>query len=74
KKSLDAWRSEHGLSEEEASNKIKQSVYLLLSARNKRIRPGTDDKVILGWNACLTMLWLKPQWLLKSPSGWNWQS
>ncbi len=70
KKSLDAWRSEHGLSEEEASNKIKQSVYLLLSARNKRIRPGTDDKVILGWNALFNhalvkaaMAFEEPKWL-----------
>jgi uncharacterized protein YyaL (SSP411 family) len=70
KKSLDAWRSEHGLSEEEASNMIKQSTDLLLSARNKRIRPGTDDKVILGWNALFNhalgkaaMAFEQPNWL-----------
>ncbi|MFZ9589617.1 MAG: thioredoxin domain-containing protein [Chitinophagaceae bacterium] len=70
KKSLDAWRSEHKLSEEEALNKIKQSVNLLLSARNKRIRPGTDDKVILGWNALFNHALVKaaiafevPEWL-----------
>jgi len=45
------WCKDHGLIEEEASVKIKQSIDLLLSARNKRIRPGTDDKIILGWNA-----------------------
>lgn len=70
KKSLVAWGSDHGLSEEEASNKIKWSVDLLLSARNKRIRPGTDDKVILGWNALFNhalvkaaMAFEEPKWL-----------
>lgn len=70
KKSLEEWRSENALSQEEALYKIKQSVDLLLSARNKRIRPGTDDKVILGWNALFNYALVKasiafeePEWL-----------
>ena len=64
------WCKAHGLDEEEASNKIKQSIDLLLSARNKRIRPGTDDKIILGWNALFNHALVKaalafdePAWL-----------
>jgi uncharacterized protein YyaL (SSP411 family) len=50
-KSFDDWRSELGWTKEQADEKIQQSISLLVAARDKRIRPGTDDKVILGWNA-----------------------
>lgn len=35
------------------SDIINNAKKVLLSERNKRIRPGTDDKVLLGWNALM---------------------
>ncbi|HEY1871321.1 MAG TPA: AGE family epimerase/isomerase, partial [Chitinophagaceae bacterium] len=32
---------------------IKNGISVLLSERNKRIRPGLDDKIILSWNALM---------------------
>jgi uncharacterized protein YyaL (SSP411 family) len=48
---LQAWSQKHGLSLEAAGQLMEKSIATLLSAREKRIRPGTDDKIILGWNA-----------------------
>ena len=45
----------YGLSEEEANKKIKEASTKLLAAREKRVRPGLDNKVLLSWN----MLMLK---------------
>jgi len=36
-------------------NKLKE---ILLLARQKRIKPETDDKILLGWNAMLIQAWL----------------
>lgn len=33
--------------------KLREGIAQLLSARNKRIRPSTDDKILLGWNALM---------------------
>jgi uncharacterized protein len=35
--------------------KLKSCSDELLTERNKRIRPGLDDKIILGWNAMMTI-------------------
>ncbi len=37
----------------EAQRIIKISSEKLLAARNHRVRPGTDDKILMGWNALL---------------------
>ena len=70
KKSIEIFCAAHGLSKEDASTKIRKSVDLLLSARNKRTRPGTDDKVILSWNALFNdaltkaaIAFEEPEWL-----------
>jgi hypothetical protein len=34
-------------------NILQKSILKLLSERNKRVRPQTDDKILLGWNALM---------------------
>jgi len=70
KKTLERLSLNHGLSKEDAFNKVNRSIHLLLSARTKRERPGTDDKIILGWNALFnhalvkaSMAFEEPDWL-----------
>ncbi|MCB0666930.1 MAG: thioredoxin domain-containing protein [Saprospiraceae bacterium] len=43
--------SELGISEEELKSTIKALKEKLLLARNRRIRPGLDDKILTAWNA-----------------------
>jgi uncharacterized protein len=43
----------------ELDNKIEASINKLLQKRNKRIRPTTDDKIILSWNALLITAFCK---------------
>ena len=52
-KPLKEWASEHGLHHNQAIEIVQQSAQKLLSHRSTRIRPGTDDKIILGWNALM---------------------
>ncbi|MEP6675343.1 MAG: thioredoxin domain-containing protein [Ferruginibacter sp.] len=40
-------------------NKMDDCLQQLLLNRNKRIRPGTDDKILLGWNALLVTAFCK---------------
>jgi uncharacterized protein YyaL (SSP411 family) len=42
-----------GLSETEIEIEIDQSIQTLLNERNKRIKPGLDDKIITSWNAMM---------------------
>jgi uncharacterized protein len=48
-----------GLDEVIANERLKKCRELLLAERNKRIRPSTDDKIILGWNAMLVTAFCK---------------
>jgi len=43
--------AEFNIPPEHFANIITSSDQLLLWHRNKRIRPGTDDKILIGWNA-----------------------
>lgn len=43
----------HQLSPEELQKRIADSKEILLRERNKRVRPGLDDKMITSWNALL---------------------
>jgi uncharacterized protein len=43
----------------EGENIIEASKKILLEVRNKRIRPSTDDKILIGWNALLITAFCK---------------
>lgn len=43
----------HGLAPEVWEQKLRLAKDRLLEARDKRIRPGLDDKIITGWNAMM---------------------
>jgi uncharacterized protein YyaL (SSP411 family) len=51
KRSLSDWAAANALDEEVALSLVKSAKAKLLSHRAKRVRPLTDDKIILGWNA-----------------------
>lgn len=57
--SLAAIAKQNNLSLEEAKLIVEKSKAILLAERNKRVRPGTDDKIILGWNALLVSAFCK---------------
>lgn len=50
-KPLQAFALENNLSEAEVESSLNSSLKKILQQRTKRIRPATDDKIILGWNA-----------------------
>lgn len=45
--------TEHGITEEALEKSLAVSREQLMEARAERIRPGLDDKIILGWNALM---------------------
>lgn len=49
----DVVAAENGLSLTDLEIKIKACLQKILLERNKRIRPITDDKILLGWNALM---------------------
>jgi uncharacterized protein YyaL (SSP411 family) len=52
-KSIQEWANDVGHSEEEALKILSVAKEKLMACRSKRVRPATDDKIILGWNALL---------------------
>lgn len=50
---------QHGLDSTEFEAKVEQANEKLLAARENRIRPGLDDKQILGWNALMCSAYAK---------------
>jgi len=52
--SIIEWANEQGISEAKAIGILSGVKKKLLNARESRIRPGLDDKIILGWNALLS--------------------
>jgi uncharacterized protein YyaL (SSP411 family) len=48
---LETWVEKYNLDFITGQAIIEKSINTLLTAREQRVRPGTDDKIILGWNA-----------------------
>ncbi|MES2430633.1 MAG: thioredoxin domain-containing protein [Bacteroidota bacterium] len=52
-KPIEQFITEHGLSRDEFETKMETCLEKLLKERNKRVKPGLDDKIILSWNALM---------------------
>jgi uncharacterized protein len=52
-KDVDSFAKENGLETAMLENTLQKNLQQLLVYREKRIRPITDDKILLGWNALL---------------------
>lgn len=51
--SIEEFAIRNGLSVSEWSKTLDDCLQTLLSARENRIRPGTDDKILISWNAMM---------------------
>lgn len=59
RKPLEEIAAQFEINIKETESIISKAKNRLLSARNKRVRPGTDDKILLGWNALLVTAFCK---------------
>jgi uncharacterized protein len=55
KQPLDIFTSAQNINKEDFQALLRQCRQKLLAVRDKRVRPGLDDKIILGWNALMNM-------------------
>jgi len=51
---LSAYAQKHGLDAQALALQVRQWRQLLFEHRSRRVRPGLDDKVLLGWNALMS--------------------
>ena len=65
--SLAEWAAIHAISLERATEMISTAKQQLLQKRSGRVRPGLDDKVILGWNALLSTALLQAANVFRQP-------
>ena len=56
---FDEWRTAYQLDPKQAADLIARSTTKLLKIRSLRIRPLTDDKILLGWNALMNQALIK---------------
>ncbi len=66
--SEEAFAESEGLAYEEVKARLSDARLRLFAARNKRVRPGLDDKVLLGWNALMSTAYAKAYAALGEPS------
>lgn len=59
KKNAEQFSHEKNLNPDELKTIISSGKAKLLNERSKRIRPGLDDKIILGWNALMNIAYSK---------------
>ncbi len=57
-----------GIGAETLSDSLEKSKKILLAERSKRIRPATDDKILLGWNALMNTAYSKAYAALGLPA------
>ena len=62
----DFYANSINISVEDLKAKLAELEIKLLSERNKRIRPATDDKILLGWNALMLTALCKASAALKN--------
>ncbi len=70
KSSVAEWSVRHGISTEQGNEMVFMAKSILLAHRSNRIRPATDDKLLLGWNALFNaalsrsaVVFNEPEWL-----------
>ena len=78
KKSIADWSVQQGITVDEAKEMILNAKRDLLARRSSRIRPSTDDKILLGWNALFNaalsrsaVVFNEPEWLKLAVSNMN---
>ena len=64
---LALFAKENNTDEKELEAELKISANKLLHERNKRTRPGLDDKILLGWNALMVSALCKAASALSNP-------
>jgi len=52
---IEALAAQYGLTKEEIAEQVATAKQQLLAYRNERIRPATDDKSLLSWNALMNL-------------------
>lgn len=65
---LEETAAQYHITAAEAAAVTKRGLDILLAAREKRVRPLTDDKILLGWNALLVTALCKTSAALKEES------
>jgi len=66
--SEEAFADSEGLAYEDVKARLSDARLRLFAARSKRVRPGLDDKVLLGWNALMSTAYAKAYAALGEPS------
>ena len=65
---LEALAKRHGLSPDEARERLQEARGKLLTAREQRVKPGRDEKVITSWNAMMISAYAKAARILDEPA------